>query len=209
MYDMTIVKNEQLAGKLYIHNETISGNAVEGAEDEIAVAWAGSLTTRTDNDTGTITMEDAGHLITTGAIVDLYWENTDGTLGTRYSVTVGTVSGTSVPFGAPGGTGAGDNLPAQDTDIQVALVEEYDATIDGDNAAALVGTADIASSIIRFMSTGGTVVELALIIPAGRIYDWLGIGTNPLAGVTVDAIHMSHNDTSQVRNVRAAALMDN
>jgi hypothetical protein len=70
---------------------------------------AGTLTTRTDDDTGEATLGD-GHGILTGDEVDIFWCG-----GCRYGVTVGTVAGNVVPFGAPGGEGAGDNLPAQTT----------------------------------------------------------------------------------------------
>jgi hypothetical protein len=80
-------------------------------EITLAASQAGSLTTRTDNTHGTITMTSGGHTITTAELVDLYW-----TGGRRYNVVVGTVSGTSVPFSG----GSGDNLPSTSTAIQVA-----------------------------------------------------------------------------------------
>jgi hypothetical protein len=64
----------------------------------------GSLTTRTDADTGEITMSTqiAPHGITTGEIVDVVWSR-----GWRLGMTVGTVSGNSVPIDG----GEGDDLP--------------------------------------------------------------------------------------------------
>ena len=75
-------------------------------------ASPGELTLRTDDNTGTITMNDAGHGITTGAKVDVYWAG-----GVQYNVTVGTVSGASVPIDL----GSGDDLPSEDTAVVVSV----------------------------------------------------------------------------------------
>lgn len=72
---------------------------------------AGTLTTRTDNDTGTLTLS-SGHGVMTGNTVDVFWNDH---ANSRLGMTVGTVSGTSVPI--DGGTG--DNLPAAATAVQV------------------------------------------------------------------------------------------
>ena len=84
----------------------------------------------------------ADHGIETGDLVDVYWEG-----GVRYGVTVGTVSGTSVPLAD---SGAGDNYPAQGTAITVAPVTELDSDFDGDKLVALA-----APSTERATSTSG------------------------------------------------------
>ena len=73
---------------------------------------AGTLTTRTDDDTGVLTLT-SGHGVMTGNEVDVYWGE-DGE-HSRLEMTVGTVSGTTVPI--DGGTG--DNLPATSTAVHV------------------------------------------------------------------------------------------
>ena len=82
-------------------------------EVALPIAKAGTLTTRTEDDTGEATL-GAGHGITTGAIVDIYWSG-----GRRYGVTVGTVAGNVVPFGAPGGTGACRNWRSRGSTIEI------------------------------------------------------------------------------------------
>jgi hypothetical protein len=84
-----------------------TGNSAEVASPTLAAAKTGTLTTRTDNDTGTLTMT-AGHGITTGQTLDVYWAG-----GQRRGMTVGTVATNSVPIDG----GAGDNLPANTTAI--------------------------------------------------------------------------------------------
>lgn len=91
----------------------------------------GQLTTRTDNETGTLTM-DTGHGITTGAVIDLYWDG-----GARYGITVGTVSVDSVPIGADN-SGTGSNLPTNLTDIVASVQVEFTCAIDGDALQLLV-----------------------------------------------------------------------
>ena len=70
----------------------------------------GPLTTRTSDTAGTATLE-AGHGISTGDVVVVTWDG-----GLRENVTVGTVTGGSVPLTA---SGSGDNYPAQDTVVTV------------------------------------------------------------------------------------------
>ena len=67
----------------------------------------GTLTVRTDNTSGQITL-NAGHGIVTGQLFDLFWSG-----GARSGCIAGAVSGNNVPFSG----GTGDNLPAQDTAV--------------------------------------------------------------------------------------------
>ena len=93
----------------------VDSGGVAQVSEEIPAAKTGTLTTRTDNDTGTLTMS-ASHGITTGAKIDIYW-----TGGRRYNVTAGTVSGNSVPFDL----GSGDNLPTNNTAVTVMVQQVY------------------------------------------------------------------------------------
>lgn len=73
----------------------------------VPVGKTGTLSTRTNNSDGTLTLT-ANHGIETGDVIDLYWSG-----GSRRNVTVGTVSVNSVPISS----GAGTNLPVQATAI--------------------------------------------------------------------------------------------
>lgn len=76
-----------------------------------------TLTTRTSDSVGTITAP-SGHGVTTGATIDVYWAldfTSYQTSNIRYGMTVGAVSGTSIPVS--GGTGA--VLPASSAPIFV------------------------------------------------------------------------------------------
>ena len=93
--------------------------------DALAAAQCdGSLTTRTDNDTGIVTLS-TGHGIETADVVDVYWVG-----GVRYGMDA-TVAANAVTVDG----GAGDNLPAEDFAI-AAVVEQVDweVNFDGDDA---------------------------------------------------------------------------
>lgn len=72
----------------------------------------GTLTTRTSNSVGVITLSGTG-TIATGSQATLYWSG-----GSRRYVVVGTVSGSAVPIDADGVT-AGDVLPVTSTAITI------------------------------------------------------------------------------------------
>lgn len=138
------------------------GENVAGAQLSIAAAKTGTLSTRTDNDTGTLTMS-SGHGITTGATFDLYWVS-GGVTYHQHTVTAGTVSGNSVPFDL----GTGTNLPVQGTAI-FAMVQnvipcEIPDVSDLNNDALLVVQSDIGGLLIfrtaDDLSGTETVVDL-------------------------------------------------
>src|SRR4051812_13463763 len=86
-------------------NTSIVSDSGHIVDAPLGAAKTGTLTTRTSNTVGTLTMT-AGHGITTAALQDIYWDG-----GSRRNVTVGTVATNSVPFSG----GIGDNLPAAAT----------------------------------------------------------------------------------------------
>src|SRR5687768_15260880 len=108
---MLISKNVQLAGKTFSESRTITAANEIATEVKPAAAKTGSLTTRTSDTVGELTMT-AGHLITTGARLDIYW-TVAGVNGARRGVVVGTVVVNAVPISG----GAGDVLPAAATAV--------------------------------------------------------------------------------------------
>lgn len=75
-----------------------------------AAVKVGTLTTRTSDTAGTATLE-SGHGVTSSATNQTFYWVENGLLKSRRNTTIGTVSGTSVPFSG----GTGDNLPATST----------------------------------------------------------------------------------------------
>lgn len=96
-------------------------------EATLPAGKAGTLTTRTDADTGEATL-GSGHGITTGMIVDVYWSG-----GRRYGMTVGTVASLVVPL--DGGTG--DAFPIATTALVVTPHVNINTAIDGDNISII------------------------------------------------------------------------
>jgi hypothetical protein len=123
-----------------------------------------TLTTRTSATVGTIT-GPSGHTVTTGATITIAWAEDAGG-GTqiariRRGVTVGTVSGTAIPFSG----GVGDDLPADESTVYIpntngSLAEwwaQYDATGSTITGSLTTRTNDGAGT---FTITGnGTIVN--------------------------------------------------
>jgi|GEM_PF-1034786 len=162
---------------------TLTDSAIMlSADATLLAADAGTLSTRTDADEGTISLS-TGHGITTADQVDLYW-----TGGARYNVTVGTVSGNSVPFSG----GTGDDLPAEDAEISVAKRTAITFTDSGDSISAFMAQCDQACRF-AFMDASGEVSGAAFSVAAGQGVPWYsGIGyANPVAGATLVKIEAS------------------
>lgn len=169
--------------------------ALPGHEITLPVAKTGQLTTRTDDETGTLTMS-ADHGITTGAIIDIYWAT-----GARYGVTVGTVSVNSVPIGADN-AGTGDVLPTNLTNITAAVQVAANTYIDGDNLS-IIGVLLEASEGTTgkghcdFQEVDNTsIVNLALVGGVPRVFDIAGGQANPFTGDPIFELKASNGSST-------------
>lgn len=152
----------------------------------LAAAKTGSLTTRTDNTDGELTMTDTGHGIANGARIAIFWSG-----GCAYLGTVGTVSAKVVPF-----TGAaGDNLPVDDTAVTVQVMTPLDVDFDGDKAE-IVAASFSRRGVVVFEDSGDVVLD-ADDIAAGEGYAYVaGLSqSNPLAGNPVDQVWVANGDS--------------
>ena len=174
-----------------------SGDGFAGASPSILPAKTGTLTTRTDNDTGVVTAE-TGHGIISTDLVDVYWDD-----GKRVRM-VATVSGDAVSLDG----GAGDNLPAQDTEVTMMVPQSEVVGIVGNNMVALLARADTRATI--HLKNGGTVHHTIDIASATDGYGWNSTDgvTNPIAGDTVLTAHMSHDDAENTREVGVLAVIN-
>jgi len=185
-----------------------SANAGGIREIELPAGKAGSLTTRTDNNTGTITMSDAGHGIQTGAKVDVYWDG-----GVQYDVTVGTVSGTSVPIDL----GSGDDLPTDSplTPVVVSLRSQINLDIDGDNLVLLAlkqkynSNTITADSHIDFQdSAGGEIAEVDLEANGPQVWDIAGGSANPFTSNPITKAFASNGSATDLATLQLLWLQD-
>lgn len=180
-------------------------SAVIANPASVSAAQPATLTTRTSNTAGTLTMTNASHGVTTGMRLDFYW-----TGGSCFGVTAGTVSGTSVPFTLVQG---GDVLPVANTAITVGKCEQVTFAVTGDLVSGLV--CGKASAAVRcrytFTETLG-VLALSVLNQSGESFVWNGINTstgpigsgsgnspggrNPLADTEPTDVYISHADTA-------------
>lgn len=193
-----LTANVAFAGLSFSGNNSADVTNAVPIEKSLPAAKVGSLTTRTDNDTGTLTM-NAGHGIVTGDRLDLYWiEN--GVPGQRRGMTVGTVSGNSVPIDL----GTGDNLPAAATPVTAMVPVALEARFDGDDIAALVVDTGGARGQVVF-TDGSNVEQAAYIHPLTTQFTvWFknnGV-TNQLAGDSTQKVFLSHGDSAATRTIK-------
>lgn len=174
----------------------------------VPAAKTGTLTTRTDNDTGTLTMA-SGHGFLTSDVIDLFWST-----GSRRGMTVGTVAGDSVPIDL----GSGDNLPLVNTAITAMKQTLISlSTFVGDNVDVISLFSESASpspySYITFLTSIDAVIfSKRLTFSAqggGGGYNWwTGKGeTNPLTGQTVAKVAFSHGDSTGAKRMTATVFV--
>jgi hypothetical protein len=170
-----------------------------GQEVALPAGQAGTLTTRTDDDTGEATLTDTPS-VANGDKVDVYWDG-----GVRYGMTVGTVSGNDVPLDL----GAGDNLPAATTAIVVTERVQANFSFDGDDLQMIVAICDQRAHI-DFEDSGNVSLEAVELPAAGEAWSWIAdtpAYTNPLTGNDVHQVQAS-NGTATAATVTIAALYD-
>lgn len=161
------------------------GANMERTTRTVAAAKTGTLTTRTDDNTGTITL-DAGHGLSTGTF-DIFW-----TGGSQRKVTC-TITINACAIDA----GTGDDLPVTSTAMTIMAPVSTDVDLDGDAVTALavygqrggyVAFLDAADADIKVYGPLATNGADGFSTDAGD--------TNPLAGETVAKITFSHGSTS-------------
>lgn len=159
----------------------------------------GSLTTRTDDNTGVATLT-AGHNIVSADVVDVYWAG-----GVRYGM-VATVTVNAVALEG----GAGDVLPAQDTVI-TGVYEQIAVdplNLDGDAAAFVAiiyrNPADQSGKAhINLQDAGNLTIREADLVHEttngghANVHNISGGDTNVFTGNPITKAKVSHNSTSE------------
>lgn len=152
----------------------------------------GTLSTRTTDTSGTLTLQ-AGHGITDGKIIDIYWVDTNGKRKCAYGAIVGTVSVNDVPFTVA----SGPVLPEAATEITCDIVEVLDVDFDADKCPLLAAQMKTAYGHVVFEDVGDVALDVAMLLPnEGYLYweDADCFPTNPLGGNPIDEIHVSNGD---------------
>lgn len=174
-----------------------TANNVVNSDRELAAGSTAELTTRTDNDTGLLTVT-AGHGLQSADLVDVYWDG-----GCRYGMTA-TVDVNAVTVDG----GAGDNLPAGATDLVVCKQTVIDyPDVDGDNIIIIAAQCERRAHLdIRSESATVAAVDLA----AGESWAWASDTgmDNPLASETITEIRVSLGDAENAATLYIGALVD-
>jgi len=169
----------------------------------LPAAKTGTLSTRTNDTDGELTMT-AGHGITTGQIIDIYW-----TGGVAYGATVGTVATNAVPF-----TGAsGDVLPSQATAITAAVQVIINTQIDGDAVKLFAicmessdANSDSLGHIVFHDASHASIEEYDLVANAPRVMDVTGGDANLLTGNLITHAHATNGDSGTSETVTMTVL---
>lgn len=196
------VTNSAIAGGYtFPYQATVSADGSVIKTPTVTAANVGQLTTRTSDTVGTLTM-NAGHGITTGQRLDMYWAG-----GSRRGIVVGTVSVNSVPFTG----GLGTVLPANLTAITAKVPQEEPFTVTGSDVAAIALYSDQPGQIV--FATSGDVEVAAFSVGAttssgAQSYVWpSGDGlANPLTGGAIAKVYFSHGTANASASMRAIVL---
>jgi hypothetical protein len=198
MPQFRLQKSATVGGLAFASVVTIDGVAAIPVSTELAAAKTGTLTTRTDDNTGELTLA-SGHGVTTGQRIDVYWA-----AGKRYGMTVGTVASLVVPVDG----GAGDNLPIATTAITAQVPTEIPFSVVGNDLQALAAYATRRSMVtLADGSSNHLNVELVPDDP-DQIYTWTEDDgtTNPVAGDTLTKTFLSNGSSDGTSLVNLAGL---
>lgn len=203
MAQVTISRGGSYLGKSFSYSvaSEVDGGVIR--DPILPAAKTGSLSTRTSDTAGTLTMA-SGHGFTDGQVIDIYWST-----GQCTNATIGTVSTNSVPFTGAGG----DALPLQDTAITAMVVRtENFPVVDGDLQALLVG-ADLAACSVTFFDSGDSIIGRVL-VPAGvspnsKHYTWdIGNGADVPVSADIAYVQITHGDSAAQHQVNVVAVTD-
>jgi hypothetical protein len=158
----------------------------------LPAAKAGTLSTRTDEDTGVATLAE-GHGIESADVVDVYWAG-----GCRHGMAA-TVDGNDVTIDG----GAGDDLPEEDTVVSVAKQTAIDTDFDGDKVTYILAATDRGPCHVDFQTAvPASVYAFPVAAEDESHWDAESGLANPLAAATIDAIKVSNGDPLNAATLR-------
>ena len=176
----------------------IEADHPNGFEIDLPAGLAGELTTRTDNDTGIVTVA-SGHGVTTSHLVDIYDEN--GVL-IRKDLTVTGTTGTTISIDG----GSGSNLPALNADVVVARQVPANTPIDNDNCQFFgialetpVSGTEPNGRVIFEESDDTDVAELTLEANVPLASNIAGGQANPIEGEPIAKCRASNGNTTAAK----------
>lgn len=195
-----ITKGHNSAGKSFGEVTTLNTDGAIVHEVSAPKADPGVLTTRTTDTAGTITMDDGGHAVTTGSFISIFFST-----GVSRHATVGTVSGTSVPFTLA----TGDVLPSAATAVKVGVDQKLEVAVDGDDVKAIL--LKTAQKGVFIFTEVDEVEDFAKVLKLGKVFAFVAGGSdpNPLVGLTLTNVYVSHDDTAAAAEMVLSLPYDN
>jgi len=182
-----------------------TGDSKLEAEISLPAGTAGTLTTRTDDNTGVITV--TSHAITISDTVDVYWST-----GRRYGVDVTAQTSTTISVDL----GAGDNLPSTSTAVVIVKQVPFNLAIDGDNAKIVGVSYELAADttdgygcrVTLFDSADDTITGLDLDAFVPSVCDIEGGATNLYTGDPITDGVASNGSSTYAATLKIQAILD-
>lgn len=189
---------------------TIQGTVTRTGEGgipplEIALprAMVGTLSTRTSDTAGTLTLE-ASHGIVDADEIDIGWVDANGVFQAAYGATVGTVAGNDVPFTAASGT----VLPAEDYAITAQVRSVHNCDFDNDDAELLTFMSTRVGHVV-FEDSGDAVLKAQKLLASEPCLYWKdGFMTIPITGNAVDQIQLTNLDGVNTATYLQCGIID-
>lgn len=167
-------------------SNTITDSGLINESVSLTAGDAGTLSTRSGNDTGTLTL-GTGHGISTGQKINIYW-----TGGRRYNVTVGTVNVNAVPISG----GAGDNLPTEASSITASLVTTINLDVIANDISILAAHSEYAGDVTFFDVNDAVLHNVQLSANYAYIWNENNGYANPMADDTIAYVQAATSSSS-------------
>lgn len=173
----------------------------------LPMAQKGTLTTRTDTDTGVITLDaSAIPTVTVGDKITLTWI-TGGVPFSRHGMNVTVVAGSAITIDV----GTGDVLPAVSTaNITIAKQITIDVNLNGSLIVIFAYSAPTETFLDVQEVSGTSPASNPLTIPAREGYFWWDDGPvpNPFNNVNIGSVITANLDTTQTSQITLGILYD-
>ena len=197
MSKATVTRSLVLNGHSYSVSSDITGDGNFQRDPDIGPALAGTLTTRTDNDTGVVTV-GAGHGLVTADKVDVYFDG-----GQRRQMAV-SVAGNLITIDG----GSGGNLPLLNAPVTLMKEHPEPFSVIGNNVKALAAECKTARGFVTFRDgAGAEIAFFDLTSVDTATWDNLNGVANPLAGATVSTVCFTQSDATNARKMYASVLL--
>lgn len=201
-FTLSVNETISLNGNSIISRGSVTADGCLAKGISVPAAKVGQLTTRTDANTGVLTMV-SGHGFATSDKLDVYWSG-----GRRLGMDA-TVATNAVTVDG----GAGDDLPTNLTNVTAMVPVEEALAIDGDDIVGIevysdvsghINIADASDASLLAKELGGSANDSV------KAYVWYATRdpVNPLAGEAVAKVFFSHGDSSKAANMRVSYLVN-